>query len=123
MKALLIAILAGQSLVTQKALSLPIAKTMAEAALDPDLFRLPHFRIGITQQTQFSWAVNAPNTRIGRGVLAGSALPGGRCQSLEGPRWAARRRGAGCLSGHDRVLLPAWELAGTLRMASARFSP
>ena len=33
MKVLLIAVLAGQSLVTQKALSLPIAKTMAEAAL------------------------------------------------------------------------------------------
>ena len=33
MKLLLIAVLAGQSLVTQKALSLPLAKTMAEAAL------------------------------------------------------------------------------------------
>jgi uncharacterized protein GlcG (DUF336 family) len=33
MKLVLVAILAGQSLITQKALSLPIAKTMAEAAL------------------------------------------------------------------------------------------
>lgn len=28
--------------------------------------------LGITQQTQLAWAVNAPNTRIGRGVLAGN---------------------------------------------------
>ena len=28
--------------------------------------------LGFTQQTQFSWAVNAPNTRIGRGELTGN---------------------------------------------------
>ena len=28
--------------------------------------------LGITEQTQFSWAVNAPNSRIGRGELAGN---------------------------------------------------
>ena len=28
--------------------------------------------LGITEQTQFSWAVNAPNGRLGRGDLAGS---------------------------------------------------
>src|SRR3954462_4809764 len=28
--------------------------------------------LGFTQQTQFTWAVNAPNTRLGRGELAGS---------------------------------------------------
>ena len=28
--------------------------------------------LGITSQTQLAWAVNAPNTRIGRGVLAGN---------------------------------------------------
>jgi hypothetical protein len=28
--------------------------------------------LGITEQTQFTWAVNAPNTRLGRGDLAGS---------------------------------------------------
>jgi len=28
--------------------------------------------IGVTEQTQFSWAVNAPTSRVGRGELAGS---------------------------------------------------
>jgi len=28
--------------------------------------------LGVTEQTQLSWAVNAPNTRLGRGELAGS---------------------------------------------------
>ena len=28
--------------------------------------------LGVTAQTQLSWAVNAPNTRLGRGELAGS---------------------------------------------------
>jgi hypothetical protein len=28
--------------------------------------------LGFTQQTQFSWAVNAPNSRVGRGELAGN---------------------------------------------------
>jgi hypothetical protein len=28
--------------------------------------------LGVTDQTQLSWAVNAPNTRLGRGELAGS---------------------------------------------------
>ena len=28
--------------------------------------------LGFTQQTQFSWAVNAPNSRLGRGELAGN---------------------------------------------------
>jgi hypothetical protein len=28
--------------------------------------------LGFTQQTQFSWAVSAPNSRLGRGELAGS---------------------------------------------------
>ena len=28
--------------------------------------------LGVTEQTQLSWAVNAPNRRIGRGALAGS---------------------------------------------------
>src|SRR5712675_1288863 len=28
--------------------------------------------LGYTEQTQFSWAVNAPNSRLGRGELAGS---------------------------------------------------
>src|SRR6476659_113559 len=28
--------------------------------------------IGVTEQTQLSWAVNAPNSRLGRGELAGS---------------------------------------------------
>jgi len=28
--------------------------------------------IGVTEQTQFSWAVNAPNHRVGRGDLAGT---------------------------------------------------
>ena len=28
--------------------------------------------LGFTEQTQFSWAVNAPNSRLGRGELAGS---------------------------------------------------
>src|SRR3954452_1987385 len=28
--------------------------------------------LGITEQTKFSWAVNAPNSRLGRGELAGS---------------------------------------------------
>ena len=28
--------------------------------------------LGFTQQTQFTWAVNAPNSRLGRGELAGS---------------------------------------------------
>ena len=28
--------------------------------------------LGITAQTQFTWAVNAPNSRLGRGDLAGS---------------------------------------------------
>ena len=28
--------------------------------------------IGVTEQTQFSWAVNAPTSRVGRGQLAGS---------------------------------------------------
>src|SRR3978361_1592667 len=28
--------------------------------------------IGVTEQTQFSWAVNAPNSRVGRGDLAGT---------------------------------------------------
>ena len=28
--------------------------------------------LGITERTQFSWAVNAPNSRLGRGDLAGS---------------------------------------------------
>src|SRR6202051_5082389 len=27
--------------------------------------------LGFTQQTQFSWAVNAPSSRVGRGELAG----------------------------------------------------
>ena len=28
--------------------------------------------LGVTQQTQFSWAVNAPTTRVGRGDLTGN---------------------------------------------------
>ena len=28
--------------------------------------------LGFTEQTQFSWAVNAPSMRLGRGALAGS---------------------------------------------------
>ena len=28
--------------------------------------------IGVTEQTQLSWAVNAPNSRLGRGELAGT---------------------------------------------------
>ena len=28
--------------------------------------------LGITEQTRFSWAVNAPNSRLGRGELAGN---------------------------------------------------
>ena len=28
--------------------------------------------LGVTEQTQLSWAVNAPNSRLGRGELAGS---------------------------------------------------
>jgi hypothetical protein len=28
--------------------------------------------LGVTEQTKFSWAVNAPNSRIGRGELAGN---------------------------------------------------
>ena len=28
--------------------------------------------LGITEQTRFSWAVNAPNSRLGRGELAGT---------------------------------------------------
>jgi hypothetical protein len=28
--------------------------------------------IGVTEQTQFSWAVNAPTSRVGRGELAGN---------------------------------------------------
>ena len=28
--------------------------------------------LGFTEQTQFSWAVNAPNSRLGRGELAGN---------------------------------------------------
>jgi hypothetical protein len=28
--------------------------------------------LGVTEQTQFSWAVSAPNTRIGRGELTGN---------------------------------------------------
>src|SRR6478609_11431819 len=28
--------------------------------------------LGFTQQTQFSWAVSAPNSRLGRGELAGT---------------------------------------------------
>src|SRR5580698_10528156 len=28
--------------------------------------------LGFTEQTRFSWAVNAPNTRVGRGDLAGN---------------------------------------------------
>ena len=28
--------------------------------------------LGFTQQTQFTWAVNAPNSRLGRGELAGN---------------------------------------------------
>src|SRR5260221_454261 len=28
--------------------------------------------LGVTQQTQFSWAVNAPTSRLGRGDLAGN---------------------------------------------------
>jgi hypothetical protein len=28
--------------------------------------------LGVTEQTQFSWAVNAPNSRVGRGELAGN---------------------------------------------------
>ena len=28
--------------------------------------------LGITEQTKFSWAVNAPNSRLGRGELAGT---------------------------------------------------
>src|SRR3954449_8376056 len=28
--------------------------------------------IGVTEQTQFSWAVNAPTNRVGRGDLAGT---------------------------------------------------
>ena len=28
--------------------------------------------LGVTAQTQFTWAVNAPTTRLGRGELAGS---------------------------------------------------
>ena len=28
--------------------------------------------LGITEQTKFSWAVNAPNSRLGRGELAGN---------------------------------------------------
>jgi hypothetical protein len=28
--------------------------------------------LGFTQQTQFSWAVSAPNSRVGRGELAGN---------------------------------------------------
>ena len=28
--------------------------------------------LGVTEQTRFSWAVNAPNSRLGRGELAGS---------------------------------------------------
>src|SRR3982074_2333608 len=28
--------------------------------------------LGITEQTKFTWAVNAPNSRLGRGDLAGS---------------------------------------------------
>ena len=28
--------------------------------------------LGVTEQTQFSWAVNAPNSRLGRGELAGN---------------------------------------------------
>jgi len=28
--------------------------------------------LGVTEQTQLSWAVNAPNSRLGRGQLAGS---------------------------------------------------
>ena len=28
--------------------------------------------LGVTEQTQFTWAVNAPNSRLGRGELAGN---------------------------------------------------
>ena len=28
--------------------------------------------LGVTEQTRFSWAVNAPNSRLGRGELAGT---------------------------------------------------
>src|SRR6202012_6284423 len=33
--------------------------------------------LGITEQTQFSWAVNAPTDRLGRGEHAGSSCGGG----------------------------------------------
>src|SRR2546426_7390272 len=33
--------------------------------------------LGVTAQTQLSWAVNAPNSRLGRGELAGSYGGGG----------------------------------------------
>src|SRR5258708_39530567 len=38
--------------------------------------------LGFTQQTQFSWAVNAPTDRIGRGDLAGNYGGGGANASV-----------------------------------------
>src|SRR3978361_2289625 len=39
--------------------------------------------LGITEQTRFSWAVNAPNSRFGRGALSGN-YGGGRAADAGG---------------------------------------
>ena len=56
--------------------------------------------LGVTAQTQLSWAVNAPTTRLGRGELAGSY---GGPKEMRHEQREGKQTGAGTSASNDVV--------------------
>ena len=90
--------------------------------------------LGITEQTQMTWAVNAPSSRFGHGELAGTyggvganasvGVGGGGNFLVGGPRMPTRCSRSACRARPDSTSRPAspgssWSRSGTAGAARA----